>query len=297
MDFDTAIEKFLDYCKHEKGYSELTVRTYSLALSNLKEYFHNELQCEPEVESIETDDISPFLGAMHDKGLKRNSIRLKSSAVKSFFKFLFKKKLISTNPAKLVHTPKAEKKLPSFLSINEAKQMLDKSEDDTAVKARNKAIIELLYSSGLRLNEVISLQCKNLNLSDKTVKVMGKGRKERIVPIGNEAIIAIKNYMNHRSAFVKLSNDLLFLSKSGKRLNPSVIYRFVNKTMASVSSVKQKSPHTLRHSFATHLLDNGADLASVSEMLGHQSLSTTQVYTHVSVERLKSAYKQAHPKA
>jgi len=233
-----------------------------------------------------------------DSGNKKSSLRLKIAAVKSFFKFCQKKGLTDKNPASLIPTPKREKKLPSFLLQNEIREIIENINEDEPVSLRNKALTELLYSSGLRISEALQLNVFDINFSNKSVKVLGKGRKERIVPIGNKALQSIQNYIQQRSNFKPDINEkALFLSKRGSRMNAVNAWRVINKLMREHTEAPQKSPHVLRHTFATHLLDNGADIQSVSEMLGHASLSTTQVYTHVSIERLKDAYKKAHPKA
>jgi tyrosine recombinase XerC len=298
MKLNSAIEKFLEYCKSEKVYSIHTIIGYSQSLNDFIEYFSEFYEMEPEIEFIEQDDIKPFLGWLHDKGLNKNSLRLKISAVKSFFKYCLKKKLINLNPANLVLTPKRDKKLPSFLLQNEVTNLIESFDKENPFGARNSALTELLYSSGLRISEALQLDMYDIKFNDKSVKVLGKGNKERIVPVGDKAIESIKNYMTFRHLISKnTSEKALFLDTNGNRLSPSSAYKIIHKTMKGFTESKQKSPHVLRHSFATHLMDNGADIRSVSEMLGHSSLSTTQVYTHVSIERLKESYKKAHPKA
>ncbi|MFA6572382.1 MAG: tyrosine-type recombinase/integrase, partial [Bacteroidota bacterium] len=198
----------------------------------------------------------------------------------------------------LVSTPKTDKKLPSFLLQNEVVNLCESFDTSTPIGARNLALTELLYSSGLRISEALQLNTEDINSSNKIVKVLGKGRKERIVPIGEKAMTALQNYLKLRQKIHKeLGENALFLSAKGKRMNTVGAYRVIHNAMQSVTESPQKSPHVLRHSFATHMLDNGADIQSVSEMLGHASLSTTQIYTHVSVERLKETYKKSHPKA
>jgi len=230
--------------------------------------------------------------------LSKSSLRLKIAAIKSFFKFAFKKDLIEKNPAAFIKSPKKEKKLPSYLTENEVNSLIESIIDKDPINLRNKALIELIYSSGLRISEALNLNVTSIDFSNKSVKVLGKGNKERIVPIGEKALLALSNYLVSRSQ-LKQDNleKALFLSKKGKRMNAVEAYRVINSLMKLHTEAKQKSPHILRHTFATHLLDNGADIKAVSEMLGHSSLSSTQVYTHLSIERLKNAYKKAHPKA
>ncbi len=298
MKLNKVSDKFIEYLENEREYSQHTIENYRFSVNTLCYYFLDAYQVIPELNEIEADDIRPFLGWLHDKGLSKNSIRLRISAIKSFFKFAMKRRYIDKNPASIVSTPKTEKKLPSYLLGNEMSEMLDSIDESIPAQAGIKALIELIYSSGLRVSEALSLNVNDVNFDSKTIKITGKGRKQRVVPVGSQALIAIKNYLGKRPILLKNNNEqALFLSKSGKRLYPVAAYRYINAKMKNVTEAKQKSPHILRHSFATHMMDNGADINTVSDMLGHSSLSTTQIYTHVSVERLKDAYRQAHPKA
>lgn len=298
MNFEDGIKQFLIYCDIEKNYSRHTVIAYEHALGQFYDFLLEENGEIPQLHEIKTNDIRPFMSYLMDTGNKKSSLRLKIAAVKSFFKFCQKKRLTEKNPASLIPTPKREKKLPSFLLQNEIQELIENIKSEDVVGLRDKALTELLYSSGLRISEALQLNVTDINFSNKTVKVLGKGRKERIVPIGEKALSAISNYLVQRS---KLKTDnlekALFLSVRGSRMNAVNAWRIVNRLMKEHTEAPQKSPHVLRHTFATHLLDNGADIQSVSEMLGHASLSTTQVYTHVSIERLKEAYNRAHPKA
>lgn len=298
MKLNKATDKFIEYLENEREYSKYTIENYKFSIDTLCDYFMELYQVIPDIEEIEADDIRPFLGWLHDKGLSKNTIRLRISAVKSFFKFALIRKYIDKNPASIISTPKTDKKLPSYLLDKEISQMLEDIDETVPKEACIKALIELIYSSGLRISEALALDLNDIDFTTKTVKVTGKGRKQRVVPIGNSAVISIKNYLQKRPVLKKTNSEkALFLSTSGKRLYPVAAYRYINKKMKNVSEARQKSPHILRHSFATHMMDNGADINSVSDMLGHSSLSTTQIYTHISVGRLKEAYKQAHPKA
>lgn len=298
MKLHKAMQQFLDYCNVEKNFSEHTISSYRLALNQFYDYLAEFDELIPDLEKIESDDIRPYLGWLHDKGLGRNSLKQKISAVKSFFKFCYRKGLLPNNPASAISTPKKEQKLPTFLLESEIDELLAKFDNNDPIGARNLAITELLYSSGLRISEALSLNVSDINFSRCSVKVKGKGNKERIVPIGEKALHALSEYLLKRSEIDKNHTEkALFLTKTGKRLDPASAYKIINYAMEGVTESPQKSPHVLRHSFATHLMDRGADIKSVSEMLGHKSLSSTQVYTHVSIERLKKAYKDAHPKA
>lgn len=296
MQYYSAVRAFLEYCDTERGYSSRTVESYQLALDQFAEYLHAERIGDSDITQLATDDIRLFLGWLHDKGLSAKSIRLKIAAVRSFFKFCLRRAYIAHNPAVLVPTPKLSKKLPSFLQPSEIEHLMNSFDRSTATGARDAAIAELLYSSGLRVSELTALTLEHLNANHQ-LRIVGKGKKERVVPIGARAVESIQQYLALRPQLLHTPTNALFLSSRGMPLQPVGIYRIIHQALLTTSEAKQKSPHVLRHSFATHLLDNGADIKAVSDMLGHSSLSTTQVYTHVSVDRLKKAYKQAHPKA
>lgn len=298
MKLDTAIDNFLNFCKTEKNFSVKTIETYGIALKDFSVFLADEIDDNAEINEITINDIRPFLGWLSDKGKSKTTIKLKISAVKSFFKFLQRKNYLEKNPASGVISPKKSKNLPSFLLLSEVEKLMDSFDDNDIQQLRTHTLIELIYSSGLRISEALGLKINSLNLSTKVVKVLGKGNKERIVPLGSKAIESLKKYIANRKELIGNSmTDALFLDNKGNALTPKTAYYLIHNAMIGITESKKKSPHVLRHSFATHLLDNGADIQSVSEMLGHSTLSTTQVYTHVSVERLKSAYKKAHPKA
>lgn len=297
MKLTESINIFLDWCETEKEYSPLTIQTYQNALEGFKEYFYDEFGAEPETSLIETEDIRPYLGWLADRGNSKGSLRLKISSVKSMFKFLYRRGYLETNPAAGVFTPKSDKKLPTFVKKNEIDDILEKFDPSNVMGARNIALIELIYSSGLRISEALGLKVSDIDSDRKEIKVFGKGRKERILPIGDKAYRSVINYLNLRSSISKKGYSALFLSKTGKPLDSTAAWRVINKAMIGVTESPKKSPHVLRHSFATHMMDNGADINSVSELLGHSSLSTTQIYTHTSASRLKKVFKDAHPRA
>mgnify|MGYP000867949432 CR=1 FL=1 len=298
MKLNLAIKTFLEYCDIEKSYSRHTIDSYRLALAQFYDYLTDEDVEQPEIEEINAHDISPFLGWLHDKGHNKATLRLKISAIKSFFKYCHKMEFIESNPAALVRTPKNDRKLPTFLLKTETENLFIKISDEGPIALRNMALLELLYGSGLRVSEALQLDVPDIANGQNQVKIKGKGNKERIVPIGKQTQKAINEYLKSRGELLRNHEEsALFVSKRGKRLNSVGAYRIVNSALQSITESKKKSPHVLRHTFATHLLDNGADITAVSNMLGHSSLSTTQIYTHVSVERLKEVYKKAHPKA
>jgi site-specific recombinase XerD len=296
MRLNLAIENFVNYLQVEKGYSNNTIDTYITALNQFDEFLTEAFEADIDVTILDSDDITPYLGYLHDRGLKKSSLRLKLAAVKSLFKYLFKKELIDRNPAAAVISPKTEKKLPNYLQVKEVDRLLDFFDSTTFEGIRDKALVDVIYSCGLRISEVLEIKINQIDKQERLIKVIGKGKKERYVPIGSKTLETLREYESIRRT-INTSTKYLFIKPNGNKLDRFTAYRQVHNAMKSISDISQKSPHTLRHSFATHLLDNGADIRSVSEMLGHSSLSTTQVYTHLSIERLKDAYKKAHPKA
>lgn len=299
MDLTSAIEKFLTYCKEQKKFSQQTVITYAIALEQFGNLLKEELEKNPEVQEVTTQHIKRFISYLHHNNMSKKTLKVKTSAIKSFFKFLYKQDLIASDPSYLVATPKTEKNIPSFLLLNEIESLIESIKPEDPISSRNLALIELLYSSGLRISEALNLTTNDFNRHSQTLRVIGKGKKERIVPIGRKAIEAIAKYLEFRKELISGEghSNRLFLTKSGKPLKAAESYKIIHNLLTKFSDAPQRSPHVLRHTFATHLLDKGADIQSVSEILGHSSLSSTQIYTHVSVQKLKEAYKKAHPKA
>jgi tyrosine recombinase XerC len=299
MKLSDSITAFLHYCETERAYSPLTIATYAHSLERFADYLKEYCGEFPALESITTQEIRSFSGWLHDQGHRNNTIRRYIAAVRSLFKFSVRRKFIVKNPTAGVAAPKREKMLPNVLQKDEVTATLQQFDCATPEGARNQALTELLYSSGLRVSELIGLTTTSLDFHNHTVRVQGKGGKERIVPVGRIALEAVQNWLTVRTKLVssETPGNALFIAASGKRLRSSQVYHIVHKAMQTTTEVRQKSPHVLRHSFATHLLDNGADIYAVSQMLGHASLSSTQIYTHVSVERLKESYAQAHPRS
>lgn len=300
-------ESFLRWIAANHSASEHTVKAYDVALEQFIAYFQETYDAVPDVTEITEADVRPFLGWMYDKGLSRRSIRQKLTAVRSLFTWLIRNGELEHNPAGAISSPKLEKKLPSFLQQHEAIALASAFDVTTEKGARDHALCELLYGSGLRVSEALQLNVADVQAHERTVRVLGKRQKERVVPLTAAAIASIRTYLELRFKLANTSNESiytapaireqpLFIGARGRRLTPVAAWRIVNKVLGGLTESVRRGPHVLRHSFATHLLDNGADLNAVSEMLGHSSLSTTQVYTHVSVERLKEVYKQAHPR-
>ena len=282
------IEQFLDYLKAERGVSPHTLKAYA---EDLQE-FHQFLKKTPK--DIDNLDIRSFLASLHHRKLKKTSISRKLATVRSFFKYLHREGHVLKNPARLVSTPKVPKPLPKFLTVDETFCLMESPEGDAFRPVRDKAMLELLYSSGLRVSELTSLDISDLDIKESLVRVKGKGMKERILPIGLKAMVAIQNYLTERISLKKKSHAL-FLNNRGGRLTQRSVRRIVLYYSRMVNLKSDLCPHTLRHTFATHLLHEGADLRSIQELLGHSSLSTTQKYTHVDIRHLMEVYDKAHP--
>lgn len=295
--FPQLIEDFLDYEKN-KNYSINTIEAYQRDLSDFQEYlvrFFENYQID--VFALTKKDIENFMIELSQKNLTNRTIERKTIAVKEFFKFLFITDQIPKNPAKWIKTPKYQKKLPNFFSIDEMNELLDLPTQTTKFGIRNQAMLELLYSSGLRISELINIKLYDLDLSQGILKVFGKGSKERLVPITDMAISSIKSYLSIRNNFIPQDAQVLFLSKSGLPLKRSESSVIVKNYINQVAKSSGYSAHTIRHTFATHLLSNGADIRAIQEMLGHASITSTEIYTHVSMEEIKEVYHRVHPRS
>jgi len=285
---DRYAEKFFTYLEIEKNYSPHTLLNYKIDLQEFLEILQN-----PDPLKIEYIHLRKYLAQMRQRSLKPRTLARKLSSIRSFFKFLHREGLIKSNPAVLLLTPRLDKKLPKFLSEKEIVHLIESPSLESVAGKRDRAILELLYSSGLRVSELVGLNVDSLDAISNLVKVMGKGKKERLVPAGDKAIEALREYMHSRAS----QQRALFLNKNGRRLSDRGVRNIINKHILKTSIRMNVSPHVIRHSFATHLLNRGADLRSVQELLGHVNLSTTQIYTHISTERLKHVYDKAHPHA
>lgn len=298
---EELIRSYLSYIERERNYSPHTVTSYRNDLSQYSEFLHREF---PDVvhhhENITNGAIRSFMGMMLDNGIAKKSVIRKLSTVRSFYRYATRKGLVKNNPTLSVVTPKTEKKLPSFVDRDSMRKVLELPGTADFVGNRDTAILELFYGSGIRLSELIGGRITDVDLHNDTMKVTGKGNKQRILPMTKKTKESLIRYFRFRTEMQKTTgthSDRIFLSEKGKPLYPQKVYAVVHHYLREVAEVRQKSPHVLRHSFATHLLDNGADIMAVKELLGHESLSTTQIYTHVTVDRLKKIYKNAHPKA
>ncbi len=308
MNLIHAIDKFSAYLINEKNYSKHTLMNYIKDLNDLYSFIAKSLEdTTPKIELKYIDEatLKSFIAAfVLNKELKfsKRTISRKISTLKSFYKFLNRKKLFAENPSRNLVFPKLGRNLPTVIEETSLTGLLNSNTFSKDIWGeRDRAIIELLYSSGIRLNELIELTVDKIDLDNFTIRVKGKGRKERIIPVGGVAVGAISSYIEKREVYfaekgVEYNNGVIFNAKNGKKLYPALVNRITNKYISKISELKKKSPHVLRHSFATHLLDHGADIRAVKDLLGHSSLSTTQVYTHVSVDRLKKVYQKSHPK-
>jgi integrase/recombinase XerC len=300
MDLDTSRDSFIQYLQFEKRMSRHTLTAYEGDLSQ----FFTFLKASYEIGSIKDADhtvIRSWIVQMMDQGIQPRSVNRKITALKSFYEYLIRQGIVTESPMGKVQSPKVSKRLPVFVEKDRMNSLLDnenkageKHFPDTYEGQLSKLIIEMFYNTGIRLSELINLRLLNVDQQAGQIKVLGKRNKERIVPYNDELKESIARYLELRSG---MPGEFFFLSKSGKKLYEKFVYRLVNKYLSSVTTLKKKSPHVLRHTFATHMLNNGADLNAIKELLGHASLAATQVYTHNTVEKLKKIHQQAHPKA
>lgn len=294
------IDRFLHYLRFQRKYSPHTVESYRNDLTQFCEFLEDEMgrhQISPK--SVESRHIKDFLGQLLIHGLEKRSIARKLSSIKSLFRYLLREGWVKKNPAAMVNAPKLDRRLPVIIDMKQASKLMEMPPQDTFEGIRDRAILELLYGAGLRLSELLKLRLENVDFHADTIRVSGKRNKERILPMGSHASRNLKKYLQFRDAAVNslVEPSIIFVNRNGKPLYPLAVQNMVKKYMSELSEQAHLSPHVLRHAFATHLLDRGADLFAVKELLGHESLSTTQIYTHVSTERLKKVYQQAHPRA
>jgi integrase/recombinase XerC len=305
---EKLIEQFLEHLRYERNVSAHTLRNYSSDLEQFLDFLApldqaTKRRQPPPVSEIDHLTIREWLATLHSAQKKKASLARKLAALRTFFQFLVREGMLELNPAKLVSTPKLEKKLPQHLSIEEAIRFIESPDLETDLGKRDRAMLELMYATGVRVAELTTLNLADVDFRNQLVRVTGKRRKQRIVPFGEPAGEAIRNYLGVREKFLfnapvsKREDDALFLNYQGTRITTRSVGRMVEKYIRICAGMHNISPHALRHSFATHLLDSGADLRDIQELLGHARLSTTQIYTHVSMEKLIEVYDKAHPKA
>lgn len=301
---DDAVDAFLDYLKIERNASEHTLKSYANDFGSFFDYLDDRVGARPRPSEMTVHHIRGFLTYCHDCEYAGATIARRLAALRTFFKYCMREGLAASNPAKAVRTPRTSKKLPHYLTTDQIEALLtappeanDKGQPDVE-GLRDRAILETLYSAGLRVSELCGMNLGDWDRSGGVVRVRGKGRKERFAPIGSHATRALEVYLPHRQPGPRTKaedREAVFLSRVRTRLTTRSVGRMLEKYIQQCELAKITSPHTLRHSFATHLLDGGADLRSVQEMLGHANLTTTQIYTHVSTRRLRETYEQAHP--
>jgi integrase/recombinase XerC len=304
---DGLLEQFLEHLRYERNVSEHTLRNYMIDLGQFYDHIApaglDGKRRHVDIKHIDHITIREWLSSLHGAHKKKTSVARKLAALRTFFQFLIREGVLESNPAKLVATPRLEKKLPNHLSVEDAIRFIETPDTATDLGKRDRAILELLYGTGMRVSELTRLDLQDVDFKNKLVKVTGKRRKQRIVPFADPTLHALLGYMQVRNSFLQNASpgeresEALFLNYQGTRITTRSVGRMVDKYINICAGIHNISPHSLRHSFATHLLDNGADLRDIQELLGHARLSTTQIYTHVSMEKLIEVYDKAHPKA
>jgi integrase/recombinase XerC len=292
---------FLSYIEHEKKYSDKTVTAYSKDLEDF-EAFAKETLGDQYLVKADRPFFRKWLFSLSKDGFAKTTIQRKISAVKSFFRFLNERQNLANTSYEFLIAPKQDKNLPDFLTREQVLTIIESIDDDSFEGIRDRAILELFYSTGIRLRELLSIKIGDFNFHRGTLKVTGKGSKDRIVPVGSTALKAIQKYQKLQMTkllenSIDYNRNVLFITKKGKPLYPMAVQRMVKKQLLEHTGINKYNPHIFRHSFATHMLDNGADIRAVKDILGHESLATTQHYTHLSVQKLKQAYESAHPRA
>ncbi len=281
------LREFLNYITHQKNYSRHTVSAYRTDLGQFLSF------ADYNIDSVDIDLLRRYLFQLKKQNYGPRSTGRKIAAIKSFFNFLIKRQYIRKNPALLISSPKLPERLPSFLTYEEVEKILESAGGNDEMVLRDRAIMELLYSSGLRVGELVSLKISDINIPEGTLRIKGKGNKERIVPVGSYALNYIFDYIEKRT---NVRTPFIFLNRKGNRLTSRSVERIIKRWARIAGITKKVTPHVFRHSFATHLLDRGADLRTVQELLGHSDITTTQIYTHVTVQRLKHLYEKYYPR-
>ena len=290
-------DSFIQYLRYEKNYSSHTEISYLNDLLQFEKFIITKID-EFKPEAITPKQIRIWMSYLMENGYNARSVNRKLSALKTFFKYQKKKGVVPTNPTELIAGVKEDKKLPSFAGNADIAHILDTRLNDSEIfeEARDLFLIELLYLTGMRRSELIGLKNNDIDFDNKTLRVTGKRNKQRLIPFSDKTAQLIENYLLVRDNEIENKSPYLFVKKDGEPLYPKMVYNIIHKRLANISTLSKKSPHTLRHSFATEMLNNGAEINAVKELLGHTSLSSTQIYTHVSLEEIKKTYQKAHPR-
>jgi integrase/recombinase XerC len=301
------IDDFIKHLKYERNASDHTLRNYESDLVQFYDHVappdNHGFRREVNIQDIDHLTIREYMASLYEQNKKKSSIHRKVAALRTFFRHLCREGALEANPASLVHSPRVENKLPNHLTIEQIIKFIESPETDTALGKRDRAMLELLYASGIRVSELVNLNLTDIDFNNQTIRVKGKGRKERMTPFGDHARKALQDYLGVRGELLaeadpeKLDPAAVFMNYQGTRITTRSVGRMVDKYVKICADIHHISPHSLRHSFATHMLDAGADLRAIQELLGHVRLSTTQQYTHVSMDKLMEVYDKAHPKA
>ena len=291
------IDTFLKYLRFERNYSEKTIVSYRIDLEEFEDYL-KKVDAEKNLVTADADLVRSWMVYLMEKGRSVATVNRKLSSLRSFYRFLLRRRVVDLDPMLKVVGPKKQKTLPSFLRVQEMDRLLDEcSVNEGFEGVRDRLILEMFYATGIRLSELIGLSDADVNLSAKLLKVTGKRNKQRLIPFGEELWMDLLGYIKLRNETLPDRDDALFVRKDGKRMYPELVYKIVRRNLSKVATLKKRSPHVLRHTFATAMLNDNAELQSVKELLGHESLVTTEVYTHTTFEELKKVYEQAHPRA
>ena len=290
-------DSFLDYLQYERNYSEETIKSYREDLRQFEEFAREEIGDSAPSE-VKAELVREWIVSLMDRGYTSTSINRKLSSLRSFYKFLLRKGEVAVNPLQKITGPKNKKPLPAFLRESDMDRLLDEVDFGEGFKGcRDHMIIEMFYATGVRLSELIGLDNKDVDFSSSLIKVTGKRNKQRLIPFGEELKIAMTEYVDVRNEAVPIRTDAFFVRENGERLSRSIVENLVKRNLSKVVTLKKRSPHVLRHTFATTMLNHDAELGAIKELLGHESLATTEVYTHTTFEELKKVYNQAHPRA
>ena len=290
-------ESFLDYLQYERNYSEETIKSYREDLRQFEEFAREEIGDSAPSE-VKAELVREWIVSLMDRGYTSTSINRKLSSLRSFYKFLLRKGEVAVNPLQKITGPKNKKPLPAFLRESDMDRLLDEVDFGEGFKGcRDHMIIEMFYATGVRLSELIGLDNKDVDFSSSLIKVTGKRNKQRLIPFGEELKIAMTEYVDVRNEAVPVRTDAFFVRENGERLSRSIVENLVKRNLSKVVTLKKRSPHVLRHTFATTMLNHDAELGAIKELLGHESLATTEVYTHTTFEELKKVYNLAHPRA